>query len=188
MSATTISPDSIPTGVYSDRPEPLERRRSRFVTWASPPSAAASGRSRAQIDASGDAPVLEGTVEVASIDTGEENRDGHLKAPRLLRRRAVPADQLPLDRHRAGRRRSDPPARRDHDQGDHEADRADRHGRRERPGSVGQRARRARARGQDRSPRVRPEVEPDAPERQPAGRQRGQAARQRLGGQGQLRR
>jgi polyisoprenoid-binding protein YceI len=34
-----------------------------------------------QIDATGDAPVLEGSVDVATIDSGEENRDGHLKAP-----------------------------------------------------------------------------------------------------------
>src|SRR5690348_13883091 len=34
-----------------------------------------------RIDATGDAPVLEGSVDVATIDTGEENRDGHLKAP-----------------------------------------------------------------------------------------------------------
>ena len=33
------------------------------------------------IDATGDAPVLNGTVEVASVDTGDENRDGHLTAP-----------------------------------------------------------------------------------------------------------
>src|ERR1700722_5893267 len=34
-----------------------------------------------QLDATGEAPVLEGNVAVESIDTGEENRDGHLKAP-----------------------------------------------------------------------------------------------------------
>lgn len=33
------------------------------------------------VDASGDAPVLQGTADVATVDTGEENRDGHLKAP-----------------------------------------------------------------------------------------------------------
>jgi len=33
------------------------------------------------VDASTDAPRLEGSVEVASIDTGEVNRDGHLQAP-----------------------------------------------------------------------------------------------------------
>jgi polyisoprenoid-binding protein YceI len=32
-------------------------------------------------DATADAPVLEGTVEVASVDTGEEQRDAHLAAP-----------------------------------------------------------------------------------------------------------
>jgi polyisoprenoid-binding protein YceI len=33
------------------------------------------------IDASGDAPVLKGVVEVESIDTGDEQRDAHLTAP-----------------------------------------------------------------------------------------------------------
>jgi len=38
-------------------------------------------RFQGSIDASGEAPVLSGTVEVASIDTGEEQRDAHLTAP-----------------------------------------------------------------------------------------------------------
>jgi polyisoprenoid-binding protein YceI len=38
-------------------------------------------RFQGTIDATGDAPVLKGTVEVASIDSGEEQRDAHLKAP-----------------------------------------------------------------------------------------------------------
>src|SRR5579863_6612890 len=33
------------------------------------------------VDASGDSLTLSGTVEVASVDTGDENRDGHLQAP-----------------------------------------------------------------------------------------------------------
>jgi polyisoprenoid-binding protein YceI len=36
------------------------------------------------VDAAGEAPRLEGTVQVASIDTGEENRDGHLQAPDMF--------------------------------------------------------------------------------------------------------
>jgi polyisoprenoid-binding protein YceI len=34
-----------------------------------------------KVDATGQSPALDGTVDVATIDTGEENRDGHLKAP-----------------------------------------------------------------------------------------------------------
>jgi polyisoprenoid-binding protein YceI len=34
-----------------------------------------------KIDASGDAPALEGAVTVASVTTGDEQRDGHLLAP-----------------------------------------------------------------------------------------------------------
>jgi polyisoprenoid-binding protein YceI len=33
------------------------------------------------LDATSERPVLSGSVEVASIDTGDENRDGHLAAP-----------------------------------------------------------------------------------------------------------
>jgi polyisoprenoid-binding protein YceI len=36
------------------------------------------------IDATADAPVLEGAVEVATIDTGDANRDGHLKGPEFF--------------------------------------------------------------------------------------------------------
>jgi polyisoprenoid-binding protein YceI len=36
------------------------------------------------IDATGDAPVLEGSVDVATIDTGDANRDGHLKGPEFF--------------------------------------------------------------------------------------------------------
>ena len=33
------------------------------------------------VESNGDALTLTGTVEVASVDTGDENRDGHLQAP-----------------------------------------------------------------------------------------------------------
>ena len=33
------------------------------------------------VDATGDAPVLQGTVEVASVDTNDAQRDGHLASP-----------------------------------------------------------------------------------------------------------
>jgi polyisoprenoid-binding protein YceI len=37
-----------------------------------------------KIDASGEAPTLEGSVEVASITTGDEDRDGHLRSPEFF--------------------------------------------------------------------------------------------------------
>jgi len=43
------------------------------------------------IDATGQAPVLKGTVEVDSIDTGDENRDGHLKSPEFFDAEQHPA-------------------------------------------------------------------------------------------------
>ena len=80
MSATTISPDSIATGVYAIDPShsnvSFEVRHMGIATVRG-----SFKKFEGQIDASGDAPVLEGTVEVASIDTGDENRDGHLQAP-----------------------------------------------------------------------------------------------------------
>jgi polyisoprenoid-binding protein YceI len=39
------------------------------------------GAFEGKIDATGGAPVLEGTVDVATVDTGDANRDGHLKGP-----------------------------------------------------------------------------------------------------------
>ena len=186
MSATTLSPEPDPAGTYNVDPchssVGFEVRHMGIATVRG-----AFRRFQGTIDATGDAPVLRGTVEVASIDTGDEQRDGHLNGAGLLRRRAVPGDRFHTTRpSRPGR--PDHAGRRDHDQGHLEADRADRRRRRRRHRPVGQRAHRIRGRGRDRSPRVRPEVEPDAAERQPARLQRGQAARQRLGRQGGVRR
>jgi polyisoprenoid-binding protein YceI len=81
MSATTLQ--TIPTGVYNVDPTHsnvgfevrhmgIATVRGKFGTFAG------------KIDASGDSPVLEGSVDVATIDTGEENRDGHLKGPEFF--------------------------------------------------------------------------------------------------------
>jgi polyisoprenoid-binding protein YceI len=43
-----------------------------------------------KIDATGDAPILEGTVDVATVDTGDANRDGHLKGPEFFDAEAQP--------------------------------------------------------------------------------------------------
>ena len=76
MSATTLQ--QIPAGVYNVDPSHsnvgfevrhmgIATVRGRFGTF------------EGTIDASGDAPVLQGTVDVSTIDTGDVNRDGHLK-------------------------------------------------------------------------------------------------------------
>ena len=89
MSATTLSPERIPTGTYnidaSHSSVGFEVKHMGIATVRG-----AFRRFAGTIDASGDAPVLKGTVEVASVDTGDENRDGHLKAPDFF-----DADQYP---------------------------------------------------------------------------------------------
>jgi polyisoprenoid-binding protein YceI len=80
MSATTTSLAQIPAGTYNIDPSHssvgFEVRHMGIATVRG-----AFRRFQGTIDAAGDTPVLKGTVEAASIDTGEENRDGHLKAP-----------------------------------------------------------------------------------------------------------
>lgn len=80
MSTTTITPDRIPTGVYNVDPAHsnvgFEVRHMGIAT--------VRGNFHGfegKLEASGDATVLEGAVAADSIDTNEENRDGHLKAP-----------------------------------------------------------------------------------------------------------
>jgi polyisoprenoid-binding protein YceI len=79
MSATTIT-ERIPTGTYAIDPSHsgvgFEVRHMGIATVRG-----AFRRFQGTIDATGEVPVLNGTVDAASIDTGEENRDGHLKAP-----------------------------------------------------------------------------------------------------------
>jgi polyisoprenoid-binding protein YceI len=80
MSATTTSLEQIPAGTYNIDPSHssvgFEVRHMGIATVRG-----AFRRFEGTIDAAGAAPVLKGSVDVASIDTGEENRDGHLKAP-----------------------------------------------------------------------------------------------------------
>lgn len=80
MSATTIFSKQIPAGVYNVDP------KHSSVGFAVRHMGIATVRGAFQqfegrIDASGQAPTLEGTVTVASITTGDEQRDGHLLAP-----------------------------------------------------------------------------------------------------------
>jgi polyisoprenoid-binding protein YceI len=80
MSATTISLEHIPTGTYNIDPSHssvgFEVRHMGIATVRG-----AFRRFEGAIDATGDVPALRGKVEVASVDTGDENRDAHLKAP-----------------------------------------------------------------------------------------------------------
>ena len=64
--------------------------------------------------------TVEATVDVTSLDTKDEGRDGHLRSGRLLRRRELPDDRVPLDR-RTRRGRGLPCRRRPHDPRHHEA-------------------------------------------------------------------
>ena len=81
MSATTLT--QIPSAVYNVDPSHssvgfevkhmgIATVRGRF------------GAFEGKIDATGAAPVLEGTVDVATVDTGDANRDGHLKGPEFF--------------------------------------------------------------------------------------------------------
>jgi polyisoprenoid-binding protein YceI len=81
MSATSLQ--TIPSGVYNVDPAHsnvgFEVRHMAIATVRGK-----FGTFEGKIDATGDAPVLEGSVEVATIDTGEVNRDGHLKGPEFF--------------------------------------------------------------------------------------------------------
>jgi polyisoprenoid-binding protein YceI len=80
MSTTTPTPRLIPAGTYSVDPKHsavgFEVRHMGIATVRG-----AFRTFEGEIDASGEAPVLKGTVEVESIDTGDEQRDAHLAAP-----------------------------------------------------------------------------------------------------------
>jgi len=79
MSAT-VTTDRIPTGTYAV--DPTHSNVGFAVRHMGIATVRGSFKSfQGSVDASGDAPRLEGTVEVASVDTGEVNRDGHLQAP-----------------------------------------------------------------------------------------------------------
>jgi polyisoprenoid-binding protein YceI len=81
MSATTLQ--QIPAGVYNVDPSHsnvgFEVRHMGIATVRG-----RFGAFEGTIDASGDAPVLQGAVDVATIDTGDANRDGHLKGPEFF--------------------------------------------------------------------------------------------------------
>jgi polyisoprenoid-binding protein YceI len=80
MSTSSLSANVIPAGQYAIDPKHssvgFEVRHMGIATVRG-----AFRGFQGTIDASGDSPILSGTVEVASIDTGDEQRDAHLKAP-----------------------------------------------------------------------------------------------------------
>jgi polyisoprenoid-binding protein YceI len=80
MSATSLSPDKIPTGTYAVDPAHsntgFEVRHMGIATVRGK-----FKQFQGTVDATGPAPKLAGTVEVSTVDTGEENRDGHLQSP-----------------------------------------------------------------------------------------------------------
>jgi polyisoprenoid-binding protein YceI len=80
LSATSISLESIPAGTYNVDPAHssvgFEVRHMGIATVRG-----AFKKFEGRVDATGDAPVLSGTVEVATVDTGDPQRDGHLASP-----------------------------------------------------------------------------------------------------------
>ncbi|HET6864461.1 MAG TPA: YceI family protein [Solirubrobacteraceae bacterium] len=83
MSTTATSLDAIPAGTYNVDPVHsnvgFEVRHMGIATVRG-----AFRKFQGTIDATGAAPVLEGSVDVASIDTNEPNRDGHLASPEFF--------------------------------------------------------------------------------------------------------
>jgi polyisoprenoid-binding protein YceI len=88
MSTTTIS-KRIPAGVYNVDPTHsnvgFEVRHMGIATVRG-----SFHGFEGKVDASGDAAVLEGSVDVDTVDTNEENRDGHLKGPEFFDASAHP--------------------------------------------------------------------------------------------------
>src|SRR5437763_465314 len=83
MSAITTSLQAIPSAAYNVDPAHsnvgFEVRHMGIATVR-----VRFGRFQGTLDATGETPVLEGTVDVASIDTGEEQRDAHLTSPEFF--------------------------------------------------------------------------------------------------------
>jgi polyisoprenoid-binding protein YceI len=80
---STISADAIQSGTYNVDPSHsnvgFAVRHMGIATVRG-----AFKKFEGTVDASGDALTLSGSVDVASIDTGDENRDGHLQSPEFF--------------------------------------------------------------------------------------------------------
>jgi polyisoprenoid-binding protein YceI len=80
MSATSLTADRIPAGVYNV--DPAHSSIGFAVKHMGIATVRGTFRGfEGTVDASGDAAILEGTVDVSTVDTGESNRDGHLQSP-----------------------------------------------------------------------------------------------------------
>ena len=83
MSTSTISLESIPTGTYNVDPVHsnvgFEVRHMGIATVRG-----AFRKFEGTLDASGEAPVLHGTVAAATIDTNDPQRDAHLTSPEFF--------------------------------------------------------------------------------------------------------
>ncbi len=88
--STTTSLEAIPTGTYNVDPAHsnvgFEVRHMGIATVRG-----AFRKFQGTIDATGSAPVLEGTVEVATIDTNDPQRDAHLASPEFFDAESHPA-------------------------------------------------------------------------------------------------
>src|SRR5438445_9266816 len=83
LSTSTISLDSVAVGTYNVDPVHsnvgFEVRHMGIATVRG-----AFRKFQGTVDATGDAPVLRGTVDVASIDTNDPQRDAHLTSPEFF--------------------------------------------------------------------------------------------------------
>jgi polyisoprenoid-binding protein YceI len=83
LSTTSISLETIPAGTYNIDPVHssvgFEVRHMGIATVRG-----AFRKFQGTIDATGDAPVLNGTVDVSTIDTGDQQRDAHLASPEFF--------------------------------------------------------------------------------------------------------
>ena len=83
MTTSTIALDAIPTGTYNVDPAHsnvgFEVRHMGIATVRG-----AFRQFQGTVDAAGEARVLRGTVEVASIDTNDPQRDAHLTSPEFF--------------------------------------------------------------------------------------------------------
>jgi polyisoprenoid-binding protein YceI len=83
LSATSLSLETIPAGTYNVDPAHsnvgFEVRHMGIATVRG-----VFRKFQGTLDATGSSPVLSGTVEVASVDTGEPQRDGHLASPEFF--------------------------------------------------------------------------------------------------------
>jgi polyisoprenoid-binding protein YceI len=80
LSLTSLSLQTIPAGTYNVDPAHsnvgFEVRHMGIATVRG-----AFRKFQGTLDATGDAPVLSGTVDVSSVDTNDPQRDGHLASP-----------------------------------------------------------------------------------------------------------